>query len=477
MPGPDYNGSGFHPPFLPGVELEGKFMKKLGWRLGFLILFSCGAMAQRAVKSTLAATPPMGWNSWDSFALGITQRQFKAQARFMARHLARDGWRYMVVDEGWYLRNPYSNGRPAWQYVMNHHGLYQPAPNRFPSAQRGRGFRPLAHYIHSLGLRFGLHIVRGIPRAAVKANLPIAGSHFRASEAANPADVCPWNSDNYGVRDNAAGQAYYDSMARQWASWHVDFVKVDCIAAHPYKGREIAMIARAIRRSGRPILLSLSPGAAPLSHAIQFQKFAQMWRIADDFWDHWGKIPQIPWSQSLYGQFINLAAWQPFAGPGHWPDADMLPIGWLGPHPGLGPPRQSHFTRPEVRTLLTLWAMGRSPLIMGGNLLHLSPWLLRQLTNRAVIAVDQHTFDNHALITTADRAIWLARPDQGSGVYVALFNRGARKKTFTESWQQLGLPAASYQITNLWTGRGLGRALRLHARIAPHAALLYRLTP
>jgi len=217
-------------------------------------------------------------------------------------------------------------------------------------------------------------------------------------------------------------------MARQWASWHVDFVKVDCIAAHPYKGREIAMIARAIRRSGRPILLSLSPGAAPLSHAIQFQKFAQMWRIADDFWDHWGKIPQIPWSQSLYGQFINLAAWQPFAGPGHWPDADMLPIGWLGPHPGLGPPRQSHFTRPEVRTLLTLWAMGRSPLIMGGNLLHLSPWLLRQLTNRAVIAVDQHTFDNHALITTAGRAIWLARPDQGSGVYLALFNRGAQKR-------------------------------------------------
>ena len=152
-------------------------------------------------------------------------------------------------------------------------------------AANGAGFKPLADWTHSQGLKFGIHIVRGIPKGVVSANLPVADSGFHAAEAADPADLCPWDNGNYGVRDNPAGQAFYDSMLRLYAKWGVDFLKVDCIADHPYKGAEIRMIATAVRNAHRPIVLSLSPGPTDLSHAAEVTEYSQMWRIADDIWD------------------------------------------------------------------------------------------------------------------------------------------------------------------------------------------------
>ncbi len=424
--------------------------------------------AQPAIH--LAARPPMGWNSWDSFAITITGRQARAQARWMAAHLRRYGWRYFVIDEGWFIRNPAAPERDA-QYAINRHGLYVPAPNRFPG-----GFAALARYLHGLGLRFGVHLLRGIPRLAVRRNLPIAGSPFRAAQAANPADTCSWNGDNYGVRDNAAGQAYYNSLMRQLAGWGVDFVKVDCIAS-PYDAPAIHMIHQAILRSGRPIVLSLSPGPAPLARAADLRRNAQMWRISDDVWDHWGPDPAAPWSQSLAGQFARLAAWAPYAGGGHWSDADMLPLGYLGPHPGLGRPRWSRFTPAEAQTLITLWASARSPLIFGGNMLRMNPATLRLLADPEVIAVDQDSHGNRAVLTSPTTAIWRAQPRRGPGLYAAVFNLTTQPRAITVTWRQLGLPPGRLHVRDLWRRKDLGAHARLRVRLAAHAAALFRLTP
>src|SRR6476660_6330874 len=304
------------------------------------IIFLLGAAF--AGNPNIAPTPPMGWNSWDSYGQTIDEQQFKSQTDWMAKNLRRYGWRYVVVDEGWYIENP--------------------------SAANDAGFKPLVNYVHDLGLKFGLHIIRGIPREAVAKNLPIADSSFHTADAADQTDACPWNIYNWGIKNNAAGQAYYDSIVKQYASWGVDFIKVDCIADHPYKPEEIRMIHEAINKSGREIVLSLSPGPTAIEHAAEVAKYSEMWRICDDFWDHWGKWEKHEWSQSLFQQFATTATWAPHISPGGWPDADMLPLGHLGPNPGAGDTRDTRFTKDEQRSLMTLWSMARSPLMMGGNL-------------------------------------------------------------------------------------------------------------
>ena len=163
---------------------------------------------------SLAATPPMGWNSWDSYGMKITEPEYKANAEWMTEHLKPFDWQYAAVDDGSYLQNPESRGKPAWQFTLDGEGRFVPAPNRFPSAANGAGFKPLADYVYSLGLKFGIHIIRGIAREAVAKNFPITRSSNPAAEAADPSDNCEWNPDDLGVKDNAAGQAYYDSLAK-----------------------------------------------------------------------------------------------------------------------------------------------------------------------------------------------------------------------------------------------------------------------
>ena len=231
-----------------------------------------------------------------------------------------------VVDSGWYVTN-HSAGTNAdsAQFSLDAYGRYTPAVNTIPSAAQSRSFKPLADYVHSLGLKFGIHILRGIPKEAVRKNLPIAGSSFHAVDAANTSDTCPWNPFNYGLdASKPAAQAYYDALAQQYAGWGVDFLKVDFIADHPYKGDEIRLISQALGRTGRPMVLSLSPGPAALEKAEELRQYAQMWRISDDVWDLWHSDTQFP--SGIGNQFARAAKWAAFSGPGHWPDADMLPI-------------------------------------------------------------------------------------------------------------------------------------------------------
>lgn len=434
-----------------------------------------GCLPDAAANAALAPTPPMGWNSWDSYGRTITEAQFKANANWMAQHLKRFGWQYVVIDEGWYVLNPESDPKD-YQLLLNDSGEFLPVLVRFPSAGNNAGFKPLADHVHSLGLKFGIHMIRGIPREAVARNLPIAGSAYHAQDAADTSDACPWNAYNWGVKSSDAGQAYYDSVMKLYAGWNVDFIKVDCIADHPYKPEEIRMIASAIQKSGRPMVLSLSPGPTALDKADEVSKYSEMWRICDDFWDHWGKWEKHDWSQSLYQQFATTAKWAPHVAAGRWPDADMLPLGHLGPHPGDGEVRETRFTKDEQRTLMTLWSIFRSPLIMGGDLVSADEWTTSLLTNPEVIAVDQHSHENRAVITTENTALWLAQPESGDGYYLAVFNIGDSEQTILYEWKALGLVEKQYNVRDLWDRKNLGKAQALTIKLQPHASALYRVS-
>jgi hypothetical protein len=427
----------------------------------------------------------MGWNSWDSYGLTVTEAQFRENVEWLHQHLQRYGWRYTVVDEGWYLARPDSSTNPG--YTVSANGLYLPARDRFPSAGADDSFKPIADYVHGLGLKFGIHIIRGIPREAVDKDLPIAGSSFHADDAADRGDTCRWNSDNYGVKDNAAGQAYYDSLMKLYASWGVDFLKVDCISS-PYKDSSIRMIDEGIKKTGRPIVLSLSPGPTPLEDASKVVDSAQMWRISNDFWDLWTADPDgHGFPQSLKDQFKLLAAWEPYAGPGHWPDGDMLPIGYLGPHTGWGKPRQSRLTLTETRTLLTLWSIARSPLILGANLTRMDPAVETLLTNPEVLAVDQHSTGNHRIDQAAqsgdphadDVVMWTAR--EGGDTVLAVFNRTDQSaRVNLPRWpklgSQFGLDQKTYLVRDLWQRKNIGRRPLLSVMLPAHGAALYKLS-
>lgn len=434
----------------------------------------------------LAPTPPMGWNSWDSYGLTITESQFHANTDWLNEHLKSFGWQYVVVDEGWYLQMPENAGKPGAEagykapsgqgYTLDASGRYIPAPNRFPTAKGDAGFKPLGDYVHGLGLKFGIHIIRGIPREAVDKNLPIDGSSLHAADAADTSDVCRWNPDNYGLKANAAGQAYYDSLAKLYASWGLDFIKVDCISS-PYKDDEIRMMREALDKSGRPIVLSLSPGPTPVEKADEARKYAQMWRISDDFWDAWKKEnTDKNFPQSILNQFKVAASWAPHVEPGHWPDADMLPIGHLGPTPGWQQTRQTRLTHDEQHTLLTLWSIFRSPLVIGANLTEMDPWTTALLTNPDVIAVDQHSTGNKPVLTNEKTIVWTARPDTGAGHYVAVFNISDDAQTVQLAWKDVGLDAAKFKVRDLWAQKNLGTAKQLSVQLAPHACALYKVT-
>lgn len=410
----------------------------------------------------LAPTPPMGWNSWNSFATTITEAEALETAAIMAEKLLPFGYDVFTVDIQWYEPEAKSysyNTRPV--PTMDGYGRVTPALNRFPSAANGVGFAALARQVHALGLKFGIHIMRGIPRLAVEQNLPVLGSDVRAADIADTSSICSWNPDMYGVDMSKAGaQAYYDSIFALYAEWGVDFIKMDDMS-RPYDAHaaEIEAAHHAIAKTGQPMVLSLSPGETPVVRAEHVREYAQLWRISDDFWDEWAM---------LEAQFVRLENWNPWRRPGAWPDADMLPLGRLA----LGD-RDTRFTPAEQQTVMTLWAIARSPLIMGGDLRHLDAPTLALLTNREVLAVNQASTGNQPHFIMDGTRVWTARAENGDA-YLALFNTGKAEREVGFGFASLGFGSA--EVTDLWTGQRLGRHKdSFSATLPSHGAGLYRL--
>ena len=288
--------------------------------------------------------------------------------------------------------------------------------------------------------------------------------------------MCPWNPDNFGVKANAAGQAWYDALMKQYAAWGVDYIKVDCIASHPYKGDEIRMIHKAIVRSGRPMVLSLSPGPTALENALEVGKYAQLWRISDDVWDYWETAQGKTWPQSVKGQFPVIANWAKYARTGNWPDADMLPVGQIRPRPGDGKPRASRLTEDEQRTMITLWAMARSPLFIGGNLTQMDDALKSLLTNPGVIEVDQRSVDAHMAGRDGDVVTWESVSVNRDKNYLALFNLGDTPVHVDKTFAQYGfIDKAQYEVRDLWMRKELGALNAVTVEIPPHGSVMYSL--
>ena len=362
----------------------------------------------------------MGWNSWDCYGSTVTEQEVKANADYMADHMKNFGWKYIVVDIRWYVSNPQAHGYNETNPIINmdEYGRLLPAVNRFPSSANGKGFRPLADYVHAEGLKFGIHIMRGIPKLAVERNTPILGSNATAKDVCSTNELCSWLGDMYGVDASKHGaQKYYDSLFKLYASWSVDFVKADDIA-RPYHRDEIDMIRKAIDGCGRPIILSLSPGETPIEDAEHVATHANMWRIIDDFWDNWSQLEE---------HFSLFEHWISFMSSGHWPDGDMLPLGRIGIRAEQGDSRMTGFTKDEQITLMSLFLICRSPLMFGGNLPDNDRFTLNLITNDEALAVLQRSKNNKLLFDDGDRIAWMANGASSNTKYVALFYDSDRK--------------------------------------------------
>jgi hypothetical protein len=222
------------------------------------------------------------------------------------------------------------------------------------------------------------------------------------------------------------------------------------------------------------MVLSLSPGPTPIEEADDVRRYAQQWRISDDMWDTWLAPAGETFPAGLVRQFERTAQWAPHIEVGHWPDADMLPLGYLGPRPGWGEARASRLTADESRTLMTLWSMARSPLVAGTNLTRMDAATEALYTNPEVIAVDQHSRENRQLSRSGSLVVWTAVPESGGGRYVAVFNVGDAAQEVNYGWKALGLPEGSHAVRDLWARKELGAAASLKTSLRPHAAVLYR---
>ncbi|MBQ9009993.1 MAG: glycoside hydrolase family 27 protein [Clostridia bacterium] len=414
-----------------------------------------------------ASVPPMGWNSWDCYGASVNEETVRRNADYMAKHLKSFGWEYVVVDIEWYQPTAATHEYiPFAGLTMDEYGCLMPAVNRFPSAADGKGFRPLADYIHSLGLKFGIHIMRGLPRMAAHQHLPIRGSRYTCSDAANPADVCAWNPDMYGLRsEHPAAKDYYDQLFRLYAEWGVDFVKCDDIAReYPRCAREIELISEACAGCGREIVLSLSPGPAPLDRAEHLKKYANMWRITDDFWDEW---------PLLLGMFERAEKWCIHAGPGHWPDADMLPVGALRQcYPEHPRGNWTQFTQAEQRTMMTLWCMMRSPLMVGGELTKNDPFTLALLTNEKLLKIETDTVAARPLFRDERSCVWCAYTGDGRR-YVAAFNLSDEPQKLRVTPDLMEMKPRRY--CELWTDRS-SDGLFPEANLCPHDVAVWEIT-
>lgn len=387
-------------------------------------------------KNDFALTAPMGWNSYDYYDTTVTQLDVTSNADYMAKNLKHYGWEYIVVDIEWYS-NDAGTRRKEYQYIpfgdiqMDEYGRLQPSPKRFPSSADGSGFKWLADYIHEKGLKFGIHIMRGIPREAAHRHLPIYGSEYTADEAADAYSICCWNPDMYGVKDNAAGRAYYDSLIAMYAEWGVDFIKCDDICdsrmytepAYFSGWHEMRMIHEAVLKCGRPIVLSLSPGPAHIDKAWHYSEYANMWRITDDFWDNW---------DALKNMFTKCEQWQDHVKSGCYPDCDMLPLRFIGK--GFGEVRKTNFTEDEQRTMMLLWCMFGSPLMLGCELMQLDVSTYSIITNTKVLGLLGEGRHGRQLAHNDSFAMWINEPVSDKAVdktsYIALFNLSDEKKTF-----------------------------------------------
>ena len=427
-------------------------------------------------KNDFAVTPPMGWNSYDYYDTTVNEEQVKANADYMAKHLKKFGYEYIVVDIEWYS-NDAGTKRYEHQYIpfgddeIDEYGRFIPSPSRFPSSKNGAGFKPLADYCHNLGLKFGIHIMRGIPRTAAERHLPVLGTNVTAADIANPSSICGWNPDMYGVRNVIEGQAYYDSLIQMYADWGVDFIKCDDICdSWMYKPEDFSgwhetrMLHEAIMKSGREIVLSLSPGPAHIDKAFHYCENANMWRITDDFWDKW---------ELLKNMFWRCEMWQDIVKAGCFPDCDMLPVGTVGA--GFREERLSNFNLEELRTMMTLWCMFRSPLMIGGELTKMTEEDLSVLVNEDLLEFLKEGWKASQMYRDDSYAIWKSKNKSLEKTVFAVFNLSDEYRDFEIDLNTIFEDSKeTYHFKEIWTKAYVESGSILKVTIPPHGVKAFK---
>jgi alpha-galactosidase len=459
-------------------------MKKINLKYitAFFILagISLNSAAQKQQRQIPAQTPPMGWNSYNCFGSAVHEDEVKANALYMAQHLKQYGWQYIVVDFLWSYDNPPGSkiGNPFQKtlndgsYIpwltMDKWGRLLPQPTKFPSAFKANGFKPLADYVHSLGLKFGIHVMRGIPRQAVWAKSPVLGADgITADMIADTASKCPWMNQMYGLNMSKPGaQAYLNSILNLYASWGVDFIKVDDIS-RPYSKSEIEGYRKAIQQCHRPIVMSISPGETSLAEANHVSQYANMWRMADDFWDNWKEILHM---------FAYAKKWEGVSGPGHWPDCDMIQIGKLSKRGPVGAERYSRFTEDEEYTHFTFWSIFRSPLMLGGNLPENRPFELKLFSNDEVLAVNQHGENPMELYDKDGHLVWYSHQQNSKNIFVALFNTNKDAENIAINLDSLGF-TSNVKVRDLWRKMDMGEFKGSYQqKVNSHGAVLLKIS-
>ena len=399
------------------------------------MLLSCNfAKAQSdesmATFRTWAATPPMGWNSWDCYYSSVTEKEVLQNAQYLVDNdLVRHGWEYVVVDIRWYCNHPSLGGgnynqRGDQDYVLDEYGRYLPSPTRFPSCMVGgknMGFRALADKIHQMGLKFGIHIMRGVPKNVVGSNYKLKGSEQTpwSQVYEGTTSPCTWLKDNLLVRNNAAGQQYYNSIMDLYAEWGVDFLKIDDLS-RPFYTDEIHMIRKAIDQTSRPIVLSLSPGKTKYEYAEECLQNANMWRMMDDLWDNWTHVDAV---------FNEAHAWENITRPGNYADCDMLPLGQIAMtvadagYTAADKGRWTNLSQNEQLTMMTLWGICHSPLFFGGEMTKNDAFTLSLLNNEEYHQMHKYGQDAHQLWADEDlgRVVWTSHI--GDTRFLAMFQR------------------------------------------------------
>jgi hypothetical protein len=436
-------------------------------------LFACSSSSQcQSTIKPLAQTPPMGWNSFDSYGVYLHERAAMENLDAFAKRLKPFGYEYVVIDAGWFGEFKLQKGTmfPAEKHArkvkFNEFGLLQPSDTYFPN-----GLKPIINRCHELGLKFGLHLMRGIPRAAVRANVPIKGTKYFAQDIADTTSICVWNHQNYGVDMSKPGaQEFYNSLINQMAEWGVDFVKYDDIV---HKPKEVEAVANAIAQCGRPIVLSLSPGGNVDPKDLNALKKGNMLRVTPDIWDDQKGIDEC---------FHEWRKWNGKSEPGFWIDMDMIPFGQLQlmtPKPagvkgnetkkeltekmksgeiatfellaGKGFNRWSEFSKDQMYTFITLRALSASPLMMGGDLPTIDDFSLKLITEKEVLECNQNGVMGSLIYEKDGIEIWKTPKQKSSDGWIGIFNRTKDVKSISLELENLGLDAVeNYELQNIW---------------------------
>jgi hypothetical protein len=410
----------------------------------------------------LAHTPPMGWNSFDSYGVYLHQDAAMDNLEAMAEKLKPHGYEYFVIDNGWFGEYRLQEGtmypveKHAHDIRINEYGHFLPSKVYFPN-----GLQPIIDRCHELGLKFGIHLMRGIPRKAYELDLPIKGTPYSARDIANtdPAENCDWCQYCYAVDMTKPGaQEWYDGLIQHIADMGVDFIKYDDIVPHP---DEVKAVAKAIRKTGKPIVLSLSPGNEVDPNAIEQFKLANMLRVTQDVWDE---------QQYLDACFAAWRKWQGKEKPGFWIDMDMIPFGQLqlmSPPgkdenktvmdkgdvalAGKGTTRWSQLTSPQMETFISMRALAASPLMMGGDLPTLDDISLKLITDAEIIACNQNGVMGSLVLEEDGLETWKVgkkgTKDEG---WVGVFNRLDRQVEFEVTPRRFGLSELDFQLTDIW---------------------------